>query len=204
MNRREFLMSSACACLATATAKIDPLFAQDALAAPARLSCGTPPPTPAAKIQANRVDHRAARAPHEFPRQTLVPVRFHIIHQGERGYLPDRQLKAQVAMLNTIYAPTGLQFKTIDVELSTRTPHGSATNTSTDAERRDEDRARQGHRALPQYLYLRARRRDCSAMPPSPGGSPKRRSSTASFCTMRASRMPPRPWVQQLGRSISA
>ena len=54
MNRREFLMSSACACLATATAKIDPLFAQDALAAPKRL-CAAPPPTPAAKIQANRV-----------------------------------------------------------------------------------------------------------------------------------------------------
>lgn len=117
MNRREFLMSSACTCLATATAKIDPLFAQDALAAPKRL-CATPPPTPAAKIQANRVVNALRAHRMSFRGTTPVPVRWHIVHQGERGYLPDGQLKAQIATLNKIYAPTGLQFKTIDVELN--------------------------------------------------------------------------------------
>ena len=116
MNRREFLMSSACACLATATAKIDPLFAEDA-PAPARLyRCGTPPPTPAAKIQANRVITALRTHRMNFRGQTLVPIRFHIIHDGAAGKLLDRQLEAQVAMLNTIYKPSGVQFKTIDVQ----------------------------------------------------------------------------------------
>ena len=116
MNWREFLMSSACAGLATATAKIDPLFAEDA-PAPARLyRCGTPPPTPAAKIQANRVITALRTHRMNFRGQTLVPIRFHIIHDGAAGRLLDRQLKAQVAMLNTIYKPSGVQFKTIDVQ----------------------------------------------------------------------------------------
>ena len=82
MNRREFLMSSACACLATATAKIDPLFAEDALVAPERL-CGTPPPTPAAKIQTNRVVTALRAHRMNFRGSTLVPVRFHIIDKGQ-------------------------------------------------------------------------------------------------------------------------
>jgi hypothetical protein len=44
-----------------------------------------------------------------------VPIRFHIIQDGAAGKLTDRQLKSQVAMLNTIYKPSGVQFKTIDV-----------------------------------------------------------------------------------------
>ena len=46
-----------------------------------------------------------------------MPVRFHIIHQGRAGYLPDRQLKAQVALLNSAYAPANLEFKIVDVNL---------------------------------------------------------------------------------------
>jgi Pregnancy-associated plasma protein-A len=115
VNRREFLMSSACACLATATAKIDPLFAEDA-PAPRLYRCGTPPPTPAAKIQANRVITALRTHRMNFQAQTLVPIRFHIIHDGAAGKLLDRQLKAQVAMLSTIYKPSGVQFKTIDVQ----------------------------------------------------------------------------------------
>ena len=66
MNRREFLMSSACAGLATATAKIDPLFAEDA-PAPARLyRCGTPPPTPAAKIQAMLAPDQGSQAYQDY------------------------------------------------------------------------------------------------------------------------------------------
>jgi hypothetical protein len=85
--------------------------------APARLyRCGTPPPTPAAKIQANRVITALRTHRMNFRGQTLVPIRFHIIHDGAAGKLLDRQLEAQVAMLNTIYKPSGVQFKTIDVQ----------------------------------------------------------------------------------------
>lgn len=110
-------MSSACACLAAATAKIDPLFAQDAPAAPRFYRCGTPPPTPAAKIQANRVIDALRAYRVNFRGKTVIPIRFHIIHQGGRGYLPDRQLKAQVALLNRAYAPASIQFTFADANL---------------------------------------------------------------------------------------
>ena len=120
MNRRQFLMSSACACLATTTAKIGTLLAREIPSADgsARLyRCGTPPPTPSEKIQANRVVTALRSYRVNFRGTTTVPVRFHIIHQGQAGYLPDRQLKAQVALLNRAYAPANLQFKIVDVNL---------------------------------------------------------------------------------------
>jgi len=117
VNRRQFLMSSACACLATATAKIDPLFAQGAAPAAKLYRCGTPPPTPSEKIQANRVITALRTHRVNFRGRTVVPVRFHIIHQGTQGYLPDRQLKAQVALLNSTYAPASIEFKIVDVNL---------------------------------------------------------------------------------------
>jgi hypothetical protein len=110
-------MSSACACLATA-AKVDALFAQGAPAAGARIyRCGTPPPTPSEKIQANRVTNALRAARVNFRGKTVVPVRFHVVHQGQRGYLPDRQLKAQVAMLNGVYTPAGIEFRIEDIGL---------------------------------------------------------------------------------------
>lgn len=100
-------MSSACACLATATAKVDALFAQDTPAVAPKFSrCGTPLPTPSEKIQARRVVNALRAYRVNFRGKTVIPVRFHIIHQGTQGYLPDRQLKAQVALLNRSYAPT--------------------------------------------------------------------------------------------------
>ncbi len=121
MNRRQFLMSSACACLATATtAKVGTLLAREIPSADgsARLyRCGTPPPTPSEKIQANRVITALRSYRVNFRGTTTVPVRFHIIHQGQAGYLPDRQLKAQVALLNSAYAPANLEFKIVDVNL---------------------------------------------------------------------------------------
>jgi pregnancy-associated plasma protein-A len=120
VNRRQFLMSSACACLATTTANIGALLAREIPSADgsARLyRCGTPPPTPSEKIQANRVITALRTHRVNFRGQTLVPIRFHVIHKGTQGYLPDRQLKAQVALLNTTYAPANLQFKIASVNL---------------------------------------------------------------------------------------
>lgn len=116
MNRREFLLSSACACLTTATAKAGAVFAQDNAPIPAR-RCGTPLPSPAEKIQARRVVSALRANRVNFRGKTVIPVRFHIIHEGRRGYLPDRQIKAQTALLNSAYAPASLEFKVADVNL---------------------------------------------------------------------------------------
>lgn len=116
MNRREFLLSSACACLTTATAKAGAVFAQDNAPIPAR-RCGTPLPSPAEKIQARRVVSALRANRVNFRGKTVIPVRFHIIHEGRRGYLPDRRIKAQTALLNSAYAPASLEFKVADVNL---------------------------------------------------------------------------------------
>jgi hypothetical protein len=47
----------------------------------------------------------------------VIPIRFHIIHSGGRGYLPDRRLKAQVEVLNRAYAPASITFKMIEARL---------------------------------------------------------------------------------------
>jgi hypothetical protein len=117
VNRRQFLVSSACACLATTTPKIKPLLAQGAATNARLYRCGTPPPTPSEKIQANRVVTALRAHRVNFRGTTVVPIRFHIIHKGTEGYLPDRQLKVQVALLNSAYAPASIQFKIVDVAL---------------------------------------------------------------------------------------
>ncbi len=118
MNRREFLMSSACACLATATTRVDALLAAETPApAPILYRCGTPPPTPSEKIQASRVITALRTHRVNFRGKTVVPIRFHILHNGTQGYLPDRQLKAQVALLNRTYAPALIEFTIADVDL---------------------------------------------------------------------------------------
>jgi hypothetical protein len=111
VNRREFLLSSGCACL---TAKIG---AAAATPAPKVYRCGTPPPTPSEDIQANRVmgalrEHRVT-----FRGKTLIPVRFHIIHVGAQGYLPHRRLIAQVELLNRAYEPSGIAFRIAEARL---------------------------------------------------------------------------------------
>ena len=90
MNRRSFLMSSACACLATATTKIGALLARDAL--PQVRRCGTPLPTPAERIQSRRVITALRANRVAFRGKTTIPVYFHIIHEGQNGYLPNRQI----------------------------------------------------------------------------------------------------------------
>jgi hypothetical protein len=112
-------MSSTCACLAAATAKAGALLAQEAPAVtePKLYRCGTPLPTPAEQIQARRATNALRAARVVFRGTTTIPIRFHIIHEGQLGYLPDRQLKAQVALLNSAYAPANVQFTIADVNL---------------------------------------------------------------------------------------
>lgn len=115
MNRREFLISSACACAAPHVAAIGTAFAATT-PAPTLYRCGTPPPTPSEVIQTSRVldallEHRVTF------RKTMIPIRFHIIHDGAQGYLSHRRLVAQVELLNRVYEPAGIAFQIAEARL---------------------------------------------------------------------------------------
>ena len=158
MNRREFLMSSACACLATATTRVDALLAAETPApVPILYRCGTPPPTPSEKIQASRVITALRTHRVNFRGKTVVPIRFHILHNGTQGYLPDRQLKAQVALLNRTYAPALIEFTIADVDLH-ENDAWFTHEPGTDAEIEMKTELGKDPR-LPQRLHRRARRR---------------------------------------------
>jgi hypothetical protein len=103
--------------VAAATTKIAPLSAQQPLTPPRRL-CAMPPPTPAAKIQANRVVTALRTHRMNFRGKTTIPVRWHIIHRGQAGNLSEARLKSQVNVLNKAFTPIGFEFKTIEVELN--------------------------------------------------------------------------------------
>jgi hypothetical protein len=111
VNRREFVFTSACACLAATTGLAR------AAPTPEHHRCGTLPPTPSEDIQATRVIEALRAHGVTFRGMTVIPVRFHIIHVGAQGYLPHRRLKAQLALLNRIYAPAGLAFTIADARL---------------------------------------------------------------------------------------
>jgi hypothetical protein len=111
VNRREFVISSASACLAAATARL-------ARAAPApHYRCGTAPSSPSEDIQAIRVIEALRTHGVTFRYKTVIPVRFHIIHDRAQGYVSHRRLKAQMALLNRIYAPAGITFTIADARL---------------------------------------------------------------------------------------
>jgi hypothetical protein len=111
VNRREFVISSASACLAATTAGL-------ARAEPApHYRCGTAPSTPSEDIQAIRVTEALRAHGVTFRYKTVIPVRFHIIHDGAQGYVSHRRLKAQMALLNRIYAPAGIVFTIADARL---------------------------------------------------------------------------------------
>jgi hypothetical protein len=111
VNRREFVISSASTCLAAATAGL-------ARAAPApHYRCGTAPSSPSEDIQAIRVIEALRTHGVTFRYKTVIPVRFHIIHDGAQGYVSHRRLKAQMALLNRIYAPAGIAFTIADARL---------------------------------------------------------------------------------------
>jgi hypothetical protein len=128
MNRREFLTCSVCACLGSTVARVgafaaegDPItvggkqYANRKAFVESGRRCATPLPSLYDIRRTQRV-RSALRTNHvEFNTKTTIPVRFHVIHDGVTGNLPDRQLEAQVALLNQVYAPVLLQFEIADV-----------------------------------------------------------------------------------------
>jgi hypothetical protein len=111
VNRREFVITSASACFAAASAGL-----ARAATAP-HYRCGTAPSTPSEDIQAIRVIEALRAHGVSFRYQTVIPVRFHIIHDGAQGYVSHRRLKAQMALLNRLYAPAGIAFTIADARL---------------------------------------------------------------------------------------
>ena len=198
VNRRQFLMSSACACLATATAKID--HALGARTAPPHrrgsIAAARRRPPRAAKIQANRVitalrAHRMNfRGQYRWCRSASTSSM-----TGRLGKLLDRQLEAQVAMLNNDLQAIGRPVQ------NHRCPGVRAARMVPPRIRyagrgRDEDCARQGHRSTASTSIPASRAAACSAMPPSPGGSAETPQLDGVVLHHASSPKSPTPWVQ--------
>jgi hypothetical protein len=127
MNRREFIGCAVCAGLAAGLPK--GAFAADdgpidlgGAKYPNRKAfiqsgrrCGTPLPS-LYDIRRTQKVRRALRSNNiDFNSKTVIPVHFHIIHDGRNGNIPDGPLQAQIALLNQIYAPMRLEFRLADV-----------------------------------------------------------------------------------------
>jgi hypothetical protein len=119
MNRREFLTSSLGASLLNASTKLTALAAvpPSVTGDVGRMQrCGTPPPSPDARRRMN--DAISALRAENFrieARRTTVPLRLHIIQDGVDGGLSDRQLEAQVTLLNKIFQSGQLKFEILKV-----------------------------------------------------------------------------------------
>jgi len=125
MNRREFMTCAVCAGLASTVASGGAFAADND--APIKVGgteyanrkafvssgrrCGTPLPTLYDIRRTQRVRSALRSNNIEFNAKTVIPVHYHIIHDGAAGNLPDRQLEAQIALLNQVYAPTLLEFQ---------------------------------------------------------------------------------------------
>lgn len=77
--------------------------------------CGTPVLNEfqKARIRAHRSALRASGMEAAALGPIEIPVRFHVIHDGAKGDLPDSQLDQQLDVLNDCYTPHGIHFKRI-------------------------------------------------------------------------------------------
>ncbi len=128
MNRREFITCAVCAGLATSVAKVGAFAADDGAISvgganyPNRKAfiqtgrrCGTPLPSLYDIRRTQRVRQALRSNNVDFNTKTIIPVHFHIIHDGQRGNVPDQQIQAQVDLLNQVYGPMLLEFRVADV-----------------------------------------------------------------------------------------
>jgi hypothetical protein len=134
MNRREFMTCAICAGLASTVAGARAFAADDDQ--PIRVGgaqyanrkafvssgrrCGTPVPSLYDIRRTQRVRSALRSNNIEFNTKTIIPVHFHIIHDGQAGNLPERQIEDQIALLNQVYAPALLEFQLASVD---RTKH---------------------------------------------------------------------------------
>ncbi len=134
MNRREFVTCAVCAGLASLTGDVAAFAADDD--APINVGgtqyanrkafvssgrrCGTPLPTLYDIRRTQRVRSALRSNNIEFNTKTVIPVHFHIIHDGRAGNLPEHQLEEQIALLNQVYEPALLEFQMASVD---RTKH---------------------------------------------------------------------------------
>ncbi len=169
MNRREFVTCAICAGLASTVAKAG-AFAEDspddngpinvggtqyvnreAFVSSGR-RCGTPLPSLYDIRRTQRVRSALRSNNIDFNTKTVIPVHFHVIHDGAKGNLPDHQLDAQIAA-----AQPSLCAGDARVPKGRRRPHREREMVQSrhlDARGSDhEGRARAGHHRLAQFLH---------------------------------------------------
>jgi hypothetical protein len=80
--------------------------------------CGTPSLNAfqKARIRSHMATLRATAGDVVETGPISVPVRFHVIHDGTDGNLPDSQLDDQIDVLNQCYSPHQITFKRVDTD----------------------------------------------------------------------------------------
>lgn len=109
-------LCSLCRCsLCVVLAAILPAHAQQTLPAdmPSQRACATPEPSSAEVLRSTN-ESRSFGAQSAYFRvervKFLVPIAFHVIHAGGVGDVTDRQIDAQLEVLNTKLGPLGYRF----------------------------------------------------------------------------------------------
>src|SRR5262245_14935789 len=84
--------------------------------------CGTPPPSVYDAQRAQRARAALRSNDVETDTKTIVPVRFHIIHDGDLGKISDKRVAEQINLLNSAYAPALVEFRLIDTDFHDSKP----------------------------------------------------------------------------------
>lgn len=118
MDRRSFLLGSACFCgsCASALAQGDDPFERprrrpvaEPGGVPARL-CGTPQPSLRDQARAAKAIRAFRNINRAFVETIIIPVHYHVIHNGAAGKVPENQIIAQHRVLQADYAATNMEF----------------------------------------------------------------------------------------------
>lgn len=81
-------------------------------------SCGTitPPAQEIERAQAELEAYRAAKGPQERIESIVVPVVFHILHDGNTGFVSDNVIQGQLEHINNEFEGSGFQFTLLRTE----------------------------------------------------------------------------------------
>jgi hypothetical protein len=122
LNRRAFVASSLCFCCATTMARAQGFtfggrtFESRRTFGDAGLKCGTRPPSVYERQRAERARSGLRSRSIAIASTMIIPVRFHILHNGSRGKLSGEQIDKQVAVMNVAYREADVQFRAADVQ----------------------------------------------------------------------------------------
>jgi hypothetical protein len=126
MNRRDLLRSGICMLcggLTVGPAAAQPAgvvvggreFSREVFIQSGR-RCGTPPPSDYDLQRSERARSALRAQALKFDTPLRVPVRFHVIHDGNEGKIPQKQIDDQMGLLNTAYKPARIEFSLKEVD----------------------------------------------------------------------------------------